>query len=167
MQRLKCNKGFVVLFMNCLSLWRQPEFHAFSGCWIISLYTVRKLAQFFFFYIRKINPICERCCEGDQTQYLLMVPETVDQAWNVSDNLHGSSRSWSCAFCAILRFSRSGVSYSWPPPRLQHARLPCPSLSPEVCSNPCPLSRWCHPTISSSVAPFSPFSFCAIGSSQL
>ena len=38
---------------------------------------------------------------------------------------------------------------------LHHARIPCPSLSPEVCSNSCPLSQWCHPTISSSVAPFS------------
>ena len=37
---------------------------------------------------------------------------------------------------------------------LQHARLPCPSLSPRVCSNSCPLSWWCHPTISSSVIPF-------------
>ena len=38
---------------------------------------------------------------------------------------------------------------------LQHARLPCPSLSPRVYSNSCPLSWWCHATISSSVAPFS------------
>ena len=38
---------------------------------------------------------------------------------------------------------------------LQHTRLPCPSLSPRVCLNSCPLSRWCHPTISSSVVPFS------------
>ena len=36
------------------------------------------------------------------------------------------------------------------PHGLQHARLPCPSLSPRVCSNSCPLSQWCHPTISSS-----------------
>ena len=50
------------------------------------------------------------------------------------------------------------------PHRLQHARLPHPSLSPGVCSNPRPLSRWCHPTISSSVAPFScPQSFWASG----
>ena len=41
------------------------------------------------------------------------------------------------------------------PHGLQHARPPCPSPSPGVCSNSCPLSRWCHPTISSSVAPFS------------
>ena len=40
-------------------------------------------------------------------------------------------------------------------PHGQHARLPCPSLSPGVCSNLCLLSRWCHPTISSSVTPFS------------
>ena len=39
---------------------------------------------------------------------------------------------------------------------LQHTRLPFPSPSPEVCSNSCPLSRWCHPTISPSVTPFSP-----------
>ena len=38
---------------------------------------------------------------------------------------------------------------------LQYTRLPCPSLSPGVWSNSCPLSQWCHPTISSSVAPFS------------
>ena len=43
------------------------------------------------------------------------------------------------------------------PHGLQHARLPCPSLPPRACSNSCPLSQWCHPTISSSV---DPFSFC-------
>ena len=41
------------------------------------------------------------------------------------------------------------------PNGLQHTRLPCLSLSPGVCSNSCPLSQWCHPTISFSVAPFS------------
>ena len=41
------------------------------------------------------------------------------------------------------------------PHGLQYTRLPCPSLSPGVCWNPCPLSWWCHPTISSSVASFS------------
>ena len=50
------------------------------------------------------------------------------------------------------------VAQSYPtlrPHGLQHARLPCPSLSPRVCSNSCPLSWWCHPTISSSVSPLS------------
>ena len=41
------------------------------------------------------------------------------------------------------------------PHESQHTRLPCPSLSPGVCSTSCPLSQWCHPTISSSVVPFS------------
>ena len=41
------------------------------------------------------------------------------------------------------------------PHGLQHASLPCPSPTPGACSNSCPLSRWCHPTISSSVSPFS------------
>ena len=49
--------------------------------------------------------------------------------------------------------------------RLQHARLPYPSPIPEACSNSCPLSQWCHPTISSSVVPFSCLqSFPASGS---
>ena len=55
----------------------------------------------------------------------------------------------------LLLFSHSVMSYSLQPPGLQHARLPCPSPSPEACSNSCPLSQRCHPTISSSVVPFS------------
>ena len=52
---------------------------------------------------------------------------------------------------------------------LQHARLPCPSLTPGACSNSCPSSQWCHPTISSSVVPFSFClqSFPASGSIQM
>ena len=52
---------------------------------------------------------------------------------------------------------------------LQHVRLPCPSPTSGVYSNSCPLSRWCHPTISSSVAPFSSYlqSFPASGSFQM
>ena len=54
------------------------------------------------------------------------------------------------------------------PHGLQHSRLPCPSLYPRVCSNSRPLSRWCHPTISSSVVPFSHRqSFSASGSFQM
>ena len=65
-----------------------------------------------------------------------------------------------------LLFSRSVMSDSWWPHGLQHARLPCPSPSPGPCSNTCPQSWWCHPTISSSVIPFSscPQSFPASGS---
>ena len=49
-----------------------------------------------------------------------------------------------------VQFSHSVVSDSLWPHGLQHARIPCPSPTPEACSNSCPLSRWCHPTISSS-----------------
>ena len=55
----------------------------------------------------------------------------------------------------LFLFYHSVVSDSLWPHELQHARLPCPLPSPGVCSNSCPLSRWCHPTISSSVIPFS------------
>ena len=54
-----------------------------------------------------------------------------------------------------MLFSHSVLSDSLWPHGLQHTRLPCPSLSPGACSNSCPLSWWCHPTISSSVVPFS------------
>ena len=62
----------------------------------------------------------------------------------------------------LLLFSCSVVSNSLQHHGLQHTMLPCPSLFPRVCSNSCPLSWWCHPTISSSVIPFScPQSFQA------
>ena len=54
-----------------------------------------------------------------------------------------------------VQFSCSFVSDSLQPHGLQHARLPCPSPTPRACSNSCPSSQWCHPTISSSVFPFS------------
>ena len=54
-----------------------------------------------------------------------------------------------------VQFSHSVVSDSLQPHESQHARPPCPSPTPGVYSNSCPLSRWCHPAISSSVIPFS------------
>ena len=54
-----------------------------------------------------------------------------------------------------VQFSCSVVSDSFRPHGLQHTRLPCPSPTPGACSNSCPLSWWCHPTISSSVVSFS------------
>ena len=54
-----------------------------------------------------------------------------------------------------VQFSHSVMSDSLWPHGPQHARPPCPSPTPRVYSNSCPSSRWCHPTISSSVIPFS------------
>ena len=65
-----------------------------------------------------------------------------------------------------VQFSRSVMSDSLQPHELQHARPPCSSPTPGVYPNPCSLSRWYHPTISSSVVPFSscPQSLPASGS---
>ena len=65
-----------------------------------------------------------------------------------------------------IQFSHSVVSDSLWPHALQHTRLPCPSPTPRACSNSCQSSWWCHPTISSSVVPFSSCSqsFPALGS---
>ena len=69
-------------------------------------------------------------------------------------------------FDISIQFSCSVMSDSLRPHELHHTRPPCPSPTPRIYPNPCPLSRWCRPTISSSVIPFSscPQSFPASGS---
>ena len=73
-----------------------------------------------------------------------------------------------CRFHSV-HFSHSVVYDPLWPHGLQHAMPPCPSLTPEACSNSCPSSWWCHTTISSSVVPFSFClqSFSAWGSFQM
>ena len=68
-----------------------------------------------------------------------------------------------------VQFSHPVVSNSLRAHEPQHARPPCPSPTPRVHPNPCPSSQWCHPTISSSVIPFSscPQYFPASGSFQM
>ena len=68
-------------------------------------------------------------------------------------------------YCSVLTV----IADSLPPHGLPHARLPCLSATPRACSNSYPSSRWCHPTISSSVIPFSSClqSFPASGSFQM
>ena len=85
-----------------------------------------------------------------------------------------AGNKWICTvytrkYIDSFQFSRSVTSHSLRPHEPQHTRLPCPSPTPGVHPNPCPLSRWCHPTISSSVVPFSscPQSFPASGSFQM
>ena len=72
-------------------------------------------------------------------------------------------------FLHSVQFSHSVVSDSLQPHGTQYARPLCPSPTPRVHPNPCSLSRWCHPTISPSVIPFSscPQSFLASGSLPL
>ena len=81
--------------------------------------------------------------------------------WNFAFLLSGELYPQSAS-----QFSCSVMSDFLQPHGLQHARLPCPSLTPGADSNSCPSSQWCHPTISSSVIPFSSCfqSFLASGS---
>ena len=81
----------------------------------------------------------------------------------------GSRRNRKIILGLPVQFSCSLVSDSMWPHEPQHARPPCPSPTPRVYANPCPLCRWCHPTISSSVVPFSscPQCFPASGSFQM
>ena len=80
--------------------------------------------------------------------FLIVVPgSSALQADSLPSELPGNNY--------LLFLSCSVISDSLQPHGLQHARFPCPSPSLRVCSNSCPLSWWCHPTISSSVVPFS------------
>ena len=82
----------------------------------------------------------------------------------------GVTSQWSMPLhIASVQFSHSVVSDSLWPHESQHARPPCPSPTPGVYSNSCPLNWWCYPTISSSVVPFSSRlqSFPASGSFQM
>ena len=86
--------------------------------------------------------------------------------------LPGNRRSYPevpSVFFYSVQFSHSVVSNSLRPHELQHARPPYPSQTAGVYPNPCPLSWWCYPIVSSSVVPFSsyPQSFPASGSSQM
>ena len=79
---------------------------------------------------------------------------------------HIAGRFYTILATTSVLFSHSVMSDSLWPHGLQHAKLPCPSPTPRAYSNSCPLSRWCHPTISSSIVPFSSHlqSFPASGS---
>ena len=84
-------------------------------------------------------PVPAGCTEGAQYTY-----------WCLTDFVPQGTALW-----GMLLFSHQVLPDSLWPHELQHTRLPCPSPSPGACSNSCPLSRWCHPTISPSVVPFS------------
>ena len=72
--------------------------------------------------------------------------KTVSQASSNAQVLGGKIH---VSYASLLSFSSSVVSDSLWLHGLQHARLPCPSLPPGICSNSCPLNQWCYPTISS------------------
>ena len=95
------------------------------------------------------SPACRDCYRSDS------LGVSTDKMLRGAGKKMGGTVDWIAAPQRLLLFSHLIVSDSLLPHGLQHARLPCPSLSPGVCSNSCPLSQRCHPTISSSVVPFS------------
>ena len=86
--------------------------------------------------------------------------EAADNCGSSPDKCISIFYIWNCLLFIAkgpsIQFSHSVVSDSLWPHGLQHARLPWPSPTPRACSDSCPLSRWCHPTISSSVIPSPP-----------
>ena len=86
--------------------------------------------------------------------------ESFPMCWLFASGSHNFGASASASVLPMnqlssIQFSHSVISDSLQPHRLQHARLPCPSPTPGACSNSCPSSQWCQPTISSSVVSFS------------
>ena len=103
------------------------------------------------------------CCEGPDPCALLRLWWWATEFCNQGSSIircvlerwvwEHHCQGWTSA--SLSSFSSSVVSDSFWPRGLQHVRLPCPSPSPRACSNSCPSSQWCHPTISSSIIPFS------------
>ena len=84
----------------------------------------------------------------------------MEKVWNFLKNIKSKTAIWPSNpnpghMPSLVQFSYLVVSDSLQPHEPQHARPPCPSPTLAVHPNPCPLSRWCHPTSSSSVVPFS------------
>ena len=113
------------------------------------------------------------CCPAALTgvlNYCLHMSVFVSTRVQLGERNHCVILTWKVQgkefYIPVSQFSCSVISDSLRPHGLQRARPPCPSPTPGVYSNSCPPSQWCHPTISSSVFPFSscPQSFPASGS---
>ena len=110
--------------------------------------------------LRALQSLNKNCQEHHQACSLQPVPcacRTDAEEGPLHKTAHGTGSSvWKASHTvSCVQFSSSVMSDSLRPHGLQHARLPCPSPTPGVYSNSCPLSWRCHPTISSSVTPFS------------
>jgi len=110
--------------------------------------------------------LCALPCRATQDGWVM--GESSDETWSTREG-NGKPLQYSCLenpMNSSVQFNHLIVSDTLWPHGLQHARPPCPSPTPGACSNSCPSSQWCHPTISSSVVPFSSClqSFTASGS---
>ena len=141
--------GSVVLYTGC---WPGKEFISINPPVLRWTWGIRLRPQ----DVTCLGPICPLCQWGSLTRQ--SVTGSKSRNWWCSSwpsVLRERSQDGKCSRSWWLLLSCSVMSDSLRPQGLQHARLPCPSQSPGVCSNSCPLSWRCHPTISSSVTPFS------------
>ena len=141
--------------------------------WTISSKNRKKQLNYFAFSKSQLGSVRCQHILNDLECPLVVLPTSERQAGHSSSVIHqgllhrGMPRvNWALPLCWALcqargkvkdsvLFSHSVMSDSLRPHGLKHARLPCPSPTPGACSNSCPSSQWCHPTISSSVVPFS------------
>ena len=117
----------------------------------------------FLVYITSV--LCHQCFHSQLLDGVTLMART--ESMHKPKSMFSRHR-YLCSLNSV-QFSRAVMSDSLQPQELQHARPPCPSPNPRVHPNPCPLSQWSHPTISSSVIPFCSFpqSFPASGSFQM
>ena len=120
------------------------DFFQISGIFSVSMVKLEKLVQSFY--------TSEQRGKGLVSFVLVLLSNTNKQQEN---NFYRIKNLWKLSLLSSVQFSRSVVSDSLWLHGLQNTRLPCPSPTPGACSNPCPVSQWCHPAISSSVVPFS------------
>ena len=114
---------------------------------LLSTISIPPSALFAFYFGFFFPCVCTQ--PSTQCPFLLWVPGARELLSKLSFLVFGATK------ILLFSYSCSVTSGCWWPHGLQHTRLSCPSPSPGVCWNSCPLNRWCHPTISSSVAPFS------------
>ena len=139
------------------------------------------IGDFLFHLLKKLRYSCWQicgsfCCITEWICYMFtyissllglpLTPSLVPPLWVITEHWAEPLVQNSSFLLSSVQFNRLVVSDSLRPHGPQHPRPPCPSPTPGVYSNSCPLSQWCHPTISSSVVPFSscPQSFPASGS---
>ena len=130
-------------------LFQRAQVFEVQGEWTRQVYTWKcRVCLLLCFEPRTIAHLASSSCsEGNH------IPEGVEEGYSYSEegqsvlSILRESQSVQISCSVMSSFLRSHG--------LQHARLPCPSPTPEAYSNSCPSSQWCHPTISSSVIPFS------------
>ena len=158
------------MYPSSLPLWPPDIYLSVVGCGIIS--PVNQASQY---ACCCIISYCAESGFGHALRYQKMWPKQ-----KLNKHLHSRALPYNVLISSFVeaqssllkdsvQYSRSLVSNSLWPHELQHTRPPCPSPTPRVYSNSCPLSQWYHPTISSSVVPFSSYLqyFPASGSFQM